>query len=50
MRQWSQEFYAPIAEAQPHMGHEALARLERERVGQMNMTVITMNVDGFHTR
>ena len=50
---WSmycKEFYGPIADAQPHVGHEALARLEQSRTGQMEMTVITMNVDGFHSR
>jgi len=43
------EFYKPIAEARPHAGHLALARLENERFGGDRCTVVTMNVDGLHT-
>jgi NAD-dependent SIR2 family protein deacetylase len=42
------EFYKPIAEASPHAGHVALARLEKEMFGD-RCTVVTMNVDGLHS-
>jgi NAD-dependent deacetylase len=41
------EFYGPIARAGPHDGHTALASLEK-KFGD-KMTIVTMNVDGFHT-
>ena len=41
------EFYGPIAKAGPHAGHMALASLEK-KFGD-KMTIVTMNVDGFHT-
>lgn len=41
-------FREPIVRAQPHAGHLALARLERERFP--DMATITMNVDGLHQR
>ena len=41
------EFYGPIARAGPHEGHAALAALEN-KFGE-KMTIVTMNVDGYHT-
>jgi NAD-dependent SIR2 family protein deacetylase len=45
----AQEFYGPIAQAQPHAGHHAIAKLEEQKF-RGKLTVVTMNVDGFHTR
>jgi NAD-dependent SIR2 family protein deacetylase len=45
-----QEFYGPIAKAQPHPGHFAIAQLEEKKFGRERMTIVTMNVDGFHSR
>lgn len=47
---WSQfikRFYTPIAEASPHDGYYALAAIQAQFF-QTRMTVVTMNVDGFH--
>lgn len=41
-------FREPIVQAEPHAGHVALARLERERFPELS--VVTMNVDGLHQR
>lgn len=44
------EFYGPIWRAEPHAGHHALARLERERFSDGRLSVVTMNVDGYHQK
>ena len=41
------KFYSAIASAHPHTGYYALKRLQEERFHE-NMSIITMNVDGFH--
>jgi len=40
-------FYLPIKNASPHDGYALLVRLQNESFHE-NMSVITMNVDGFH--
>jgi len=46
-RAYLDEFYDPIARAGPHEGHRAIASLEKKFGNKL--TVVTMNVDGFHT-
>lgn len=41
-------FLGPIWEAEPHVGHQALATLEQMRFSPL--PIITMNVDGLHQR
>lgn len=46
-RKFVRDFYNPIAAANPHSGHDAIARLALH--GDFtDVTVITMNVDGLH--
>lgn len=51
-RRFVSHFYAPIAKADPHGGHRALARLERGPFAaeSKRMSTVTMNVDGLHQR
>ena len=47
-RSFHDEFYRPIADASPNAGHQALARLQKERFGSNRLQFVTMNVDGLH--